>query len=167
MRRRNILSFCMAFALALIVVHCGLPPALQAQMAMPFVKRDIYSATADPSKDIPAAIRQAKVGHKRIILDFGGNWCGDCIVLDMYMHQSPNAELIQKHFVLVHIDIGQYDRNVDVAKRYKIPLEKGVPALAILDSTGKLLFSQRNKEFEKMGAVTPRDVTEFLKRWKA
>ncbi len=167
MRRRNILSFCMAFALALIVVHCGLPPALQAQMAMPFVKRDIYSATADPSKDIPAAIRQAKLGHKRIILDFGGNWCGDCIVLDMYMHQSPNAELIQKHFVLVHIDIGQYDRNVEVAKRYRVPTEKGVPALAILDSTGKLLFSQRNKEFEKMGAVTPRDVTEFLKRWKA
>jgi hypothetical protein len=69
--------------------------------------------------------------------------------------------------VLVHIDIGQYDRNVEVAKRYRVPLEKGVPALAILDSTGKLLFSQRNKEFEKMGAVTPSDVTEFLKRWKA
>ena len=167
MQRRNIRSFYMAFALALVLVDCWPQPALQAQMTMPFVKRDIYSATADPSKDIPAAIRQAKLGHKRIILDFGGNWCGDCIVLDMYMHQSPNAELIQKHFVLVHIDIGQYDRNVEVAKRYRVPLEKGVPALAILDSTGKLLFSQRNKEFEKMGAVTPRDVTEFLKRWKA
>jgi thioredoxin 1 len=40
--------------------------------------RIIYSATADAHADIAQAIRTATHEHKRIILDFGGNWCGDC-----------------------------------------------------------------------------------------
>jgi thiol:disulfide interchange protein len=143
------------------------PVALQSQMAPPFVKKNIYSDTADPKADIAAAIRQAKVGHKRIILDFGGNWCGDCQVLDIYMRESPNSELLAKHFVVVHVDIGRFDRNVDIAEKYKVPINKGVPALAVLDSTGKLLYSQANKEFENMRTMRSSDVTAFLNHWKS
>ena len=138
-----------------------------AQMRVPFVKKHLYSETANPRADIAAALKQAKAEKKRVILDFGGDWCGDCQVLDIYLHQSPNAELLQKHFVIVHIDIGRMDRNVDVAAKYKVPIEKGVPALAVLDANGTLLYSQQHKEFENMGRITPEDVTAFLKRWKA
>jgi thiol:disulfide interchange protein len=140
---------------------------IHAQMAPPLIKKDLYSATADPKADIAAAIKKAKAEHKRIILDFGGNWCGDCQVLDIYMRQSPNSELLAKHFVVVHVDIGRFDRNVDVAEKYKVPIKKGVPALAILDSTGKLLFSQANKEFENMRNMQSSDVTDFLNHWKS
>ena len=143
------------------------PVSGMAQMSMPFVKRDLYSATADAKADIAAAIKQARVGHKRIILDFGGNWCGDCQVLDIYMHQSPNTEILAKHFVVVHVDIGRYDRNVDVATKYKVPIQKGVPALAVLDSNGRLLFSQVNKEFENMSVLQSSDLTAFLNHWKS
>lgn len=143
------------------------PAGLHAQMAPPFVKKNIYSDTADPKADIAAAIRQAKAGHKRIILDFGGNWCGDCQVLDIYMRESPNAELLAKHFVVVHVDIGRFDRNVDIAEKYKVPIKKGVPALAVLDSTGRLLYSQANKEFENMRNMRSSDVTAFLNHWKS
>jgi predicted nucleic acid-binding protein len=88
-------------------------------------------------------------------------------VLDIYMHQSPNAELLDKHFIVVHVDIGRMDRNVDVAERYKVPINKGVPALAVLDANGKLLYSQENKEFENMRNMRSSDVTNFLNRWKA
>lgn len=143
------------------------PAGLQAQMAPPFVKKNIYSDTADPKVDIAAAIRQAKAGHKRIILDFGGNWCGDCQVLDIYMRESPNAELLEKYFIVVHVDIGRFDRNVDIAEKYKVPIKKGVPALAVLDSAGRLLYSQANKEFENMRNMRSSDVTAFLNHWKS
>lgn len=136
-------------------------------MAVPFINKNLYSATADPAADIAAAVKKAKPGGKRIILDFGGNWCGDCQVLDIYMHQSPNAELLEKHFLVVHVDIGRYDRNVAVAEKYKVPIKKGVPALAVLDSNGKLLYSQENKEFENMRAMKSSDVTAFLNHWKS
>jgi thiol:disulfide interchange protein len=134
---------------------------------VPFVKKHLYSETANPTSDISTALKQARASNKRVILDFGGDWCGDCQVLDIYMHQSPNAELLAKHFIVVHVDIGHMDHNVDVAKKYNVPIEKGVPALAVLDAHGKLLFSQENKEFENMRNMKSEDVTAFLNKWKA
>jgi thiol:disulfide interchange protein len=153
-----------AFAL-LLVVNASMPA--QAQSAMPFVKKHIYSATANPTADIAAALKKATAEHKRVILDFGGDWCGDCQVLDIYFHQSPNAALLAKHFVLVHIYIGQMDANLDVAKKYKVPINKGVPALAVLDAHGKLLYSQQTGQFENMRNMSIQSVTEFLNKWKA
>lgn len=128
--------------------------------------RQIYSDTADAHADIAAALHTAAQEHKRVILDFGGNWCGDCKVLDIYFHQEPNASLLDKNFVLVDINIGRYDRNLDLAEKYQVPLKRGVPALAILDSHGRLLYSQKNGEFEAMRSMDPQSVTQFLNQWK-
>jgi thioredoxin 1 len=129
--------------------------------------RYIYNENADAHTEVRDALAQAARDHKRIILDFGGNWCGDCQVLDIYFHQQPNADLLAQNFVLVDIDIGHMDKNVDIAQRFKVPLEKGVPALAVLDAQGHLLYSQTNGEFEKMRAMSPNSVTDFLEHWKA
>ncbi|MEO8736853.1 MAG: thioredoxin family protein [Edaphobacter sp.] len=138
-----------------------------AQSTLPFIKKHIYSETANPTADIAAAIKQARIEHKRVILDFGGDWCGDCQVLDIYFHQKPNAALLARHFVLVEIYIGRMDRNLDIAQKYKVPIAKGVPALAVLDAHGKLLYSQQTGEFEKMSSMSSNSVTAFLNRWKA
>jgi thiol:disulfide interchange protein len=124
----------------------------------------LYSETTNAATDISAAIAQASREHKRILLDFGGNWCGDCQVLDIYYHQSPNAELLAKHFILVHVNIGHMDQNVAIAEKYNVPIKKGVPALAVLDSHGKLLYTEHDKEFEH---TSPSAITDFLNRWKA
>lgn len=137
--------------------------SVSAQTKYPMVNKNLYSETAQPTADIAAAVQRAGREHKRIILDFGGNWCGDCQLLDIYYHQAPNAELIARHFIVVHIDIGHMDRNVSVAEKYHVPITKGVPALAVLDSRGKLLYSEQAKEFEH---TSPEAVTKFLKHWK-
>jgi len=128
--------------------------------------RIIYSDTADAHHDIAQALVTAQHEHKRIILDFGGNWCIDCQVLDIYFHQQPNLELLQNNFILVHVNIGRYDRNTDVAAKYGIPLEHGVPKLAVLDAHGKLLYGQVKGEFKSMSKMDPSSVTEFLNQWK-
>lgn len=160
-------SFLRRFAAAALFTGLLAGVTAQAQMTVPFVKKNIYSDTANARMDISAAVKKAKAERKRVILDFGGNWCGDCQVLDYYMQDNVNAQLLAKHFVVVHVDIGRFDRNVDVAKQYKVPIEKGVPALAVLDSNGALLYSQANKEFENMRNMRSSDVTEFLNHWKS
>jgi hypothetical protein len=45
-------------------------------------------------------------------------------------------------------------------------LNKGVPAVAVLDDRGKLLFSQKTGEFEAMRHMQTGSVTDFLVRWK-
>jgi len=127
---------------------------------------DIYPAPEAAPAELRAALAKAARLHKRVILDFGGNWCGDCHALDDYFHQEPNASLLKANFILVDINIGKFDRNTDIAKTYGVPLEKGVPALAVLDSEGHALFSQKNGEFEAMRSLKPSSLTEFLKHWK-
>ena len=127
----------------------------------------IYPATDQAPADVRAALLKARREHKRVILDFGGDWCGDCQVLDIYFHQSPNLDLLDKNFVLVHVDIGRFDKNLDITEKYNIPLKKGVPALAVLDSNGKLLYSQQTAEFGDMRYMYSTSVTDFLNQWKA
>lgn len=129
--------------------------------------QQVYPDNADAKADVHNALVQAKKEHKRVILDFGGNWCPDCKVLDIYFHDPANAPILNANYILVHINIGRYDRNLDLAERYQVPLKKGVPALAVLDSNGKLLYSQRTGEFEAMRNMASNSVTSFLVKWKS
>jgi thiol:disulfide interchange protein len=166
-------SLIAAGALAYIgrVQPAALPDApVEAQAVRPapaYTPKHIYSDTADPKADIAAGLAQAKSMRKRVILDFGGDWCGDCQVLDIYFHQPPNGELLEKNFILVHIWIGHFDANVDVAAKYGVPIHRGVPALAVLNADGKVLYSQATGEFADMRHMDPNSVTEFLTKWKS
>jgi thiol:disulfide interchange protein len=135
--------------------------------APPAVKKHLYSAEADPKAEIAAALQQATAEHKRVLLDFGGDWCGDCQVLDIYFHQPTNLDLLNDNYVLVHVDIGHFDKNLDISDKYSVPLKKGVPALAVLDPTGNVVYSQKDAEFGDMRYMYPSSVTDFLTRWKA
>ena len=126
----------------------------------------IYSDTADAKADIRAAIAKAAAEHKHVILDFGGNWCPDCHLLDIYFHDPGNASLLQANYVLVDVNVGKYDKNLDIARKYGIPLNKGVPALVVLDGRGRVLYAQKNGEFEAMRKLDASVVMAFLEKWK-
>lgn len=135
--------------------------------AVPIPSNHIYDENADPKADIAAAQKKAKAEHKNVILDFGGDWCGDCQVLYYYLHKSPNAEVLEKNFVLVPVWIGRMDHNVDIAATYGVPIAKGVPALAVLDGqSGKVIYSQAKGEFADMRHMDEKYATDFLDRWK-
>ena len=87
-------------------------------------------------------------------------------MLDIYFHNAQNLPILQANFVLVHVNIGRMDENVDLAERYGVPLKKGVPALAVLSDGGKLLYSQKSGEFEAMRRMESSEVTKFLVQWK-
>ena len=128
--------------------------------------REIYPDPAQAKADLAAALKTAAQTHKRILLDFGGDWCGDCKVLDIYFHDAANRPILESNFVLVRVNIGHKDMNLDLATRYQIPVDKGVPALAVLDEHGKLLHSQKDREFISMRKMQSSSVTTFLLQWK-
>lgn len=130
----------------------------------PYPHNHIYPETSQAQTDVQAALVEARQTHKRIILDFGGDWCPDCQVLNLYFGESPNRELLEKNFVRVNVNIGHEDANLDLAHKYGVPVQ-GVPALAVLDEHGKLLYAQ-NKEFSDMRHMQSSDLTQFLTKWK-
>ncbi len=127
---------------------------------------DIYPSPNQAKSDLAAALAASAATHKRVLLDFGGNWCTDCHVLDRYLHDSVNMSLLDANYVLVHVNVGRMTENLEIAERYQIQLRKGVPALAVLDEHGELIYSQRTGEFEAMRAMQSSAVTDFLVRWK-
>ncbi len=130
----------------------------------PAVKRNLYPPVDQAAADIAAAEKQAAREHKRVLLDFGGDWCGDCQVLDIYFHQQPNADLLREGFVKVNVNIGHEDANVELAQKFGVPL-KGVPALAVVAPDGKVLCAQ-DQQFSDMRYMEPSSVTAFLTKWK-
>jgi thioredoxin 1 len=126
----------------------------------------LYPPPEEAQAEISSALAAASKDHKRVLLVFGGNWCYDCHVLDTTFRSKSFAPLVNENYHVIHINVGNYDANLDLAKKYEIPLEKGVPSLAILDQDGKLVVSQKKGEFESTVRIGPEDVVDFLKKWK-
>ena len=143
------------------VALAPLPAGLRLQMTA-----DLYPANANAHEDIRQAILKAGAEHKNVLLVFGGNWCIDCHLLELDFHDPGNASLLATNYVLVDVNIGEYDTNLDLARKYGIPLSKGVPALVVLNSAGHVLYAQRNSEFENMRVQDASVVTAFLQKWK-
>jgi len=133
------------------------------------VGETVYDEKADARKQIEAAIRQASEKGKparNIVLVFGANWCQDCRALAEQMRQGELAALIEREFVLVKIDVGRGEKNLEVATKYGVPVENGIPALAVLDAKGKLLYAQNQGQFANARRMSYESIKAFFEQWK-
>jgi thioredoxin 1 len=126
----------------------------------------LYPPASEARTEIQEALAQAGKNHKRVLIVFGADWCYDCHVLDRAFRRPDIAPTLTSNFEVVHVDVGQGDKNQDLMNEYQVPMSRGIPALAVLDSNGKLLYSQRNGEFERARAMGPEDLLAFLNKWK-
>jgi thioredoxin 1 len=147
----------------MVVVKRGHLTSLQQPLN---TKREIYPPGVNAQEEIKQAIEAAERDHKNVLLVFGANWCYDCHVLDSAFQHPDLAPLLKANYEVVHVDVGQGDKNQDLMKQYEVPMSKGIPGLAVLDSTGKLLYSQKKGEFEHARGLTPKQLAEFLEAWK-
>jgi len=122
--------------------------------------------TGDARQQIHDAVARAGREHKNVLLVFGADWCYDCHVLDKAFHRPDVAAVLNPNYELVNVDIGEGNKNLDVAAQYEVALNRGVPAVAVLDSRGALLYSQKAGEWERARALAPQDLLEFLNKWK-
>jgi thioredoxin 1 len=130
------------------------------------MNKNIYPADTDAHAELKLAEARAAAGHKRVLLIFGANWCYDCHVLDLAFHR-PDFASVMAHYEVVHVDLGENEgKNADLVKQYDVPLNKGIPALAVVEGDGKLVVSQKNGEFEDARSMTPDALLEFLNKWK-
>jgi Thioredoxin-like len=128
--------------------------------------KEIYVPGLNAHTEIAEALKLAAQQHKRVLVVFGANWCFDCHVLDLAFHRPDVAAVLTPNYEVVHVDVGEYDKNLDIMQQFQVPKERGIPAIAVLDSNGKLLYSQKGGEFEKARSLSPEDVLAFLNKWK-
>ena len=128
--------------------------------------KNIYVPGLNAHTELADALKLAAQQHKRVLVVFGANWCYDCHVLDLAFHRPDVVAVLNPNFEVVHVDVGQGEKNQDIMQLYHVPMAKGIPAIAVLGSDGKLLYSQQGGEFEKARGLGPEDVLAFLNKWK-
>ncbi|MFL6416378.1 MAG: thioredoxin family protein [Bryobacteraceae bacterium] len=126
----------------------------------------LYPSPDRARADLQAALATAKREGKRVLVVFGANWCYDCHVLDATFRSASFAPLVTRNYVVLHINIGDEGKdNNDLAREFGVGLDHGVPNLAVLDASGRVLVAQRG-EFEATTKIGPSDVRAFLEKWK-
>jgi protein disulfide-isomerase len=124
----------------------------------------VYDENADARADIRSALVDAQAAKLPLLVVFGANWCGDCKVLEMSFTSGASAPLMHKNFRVVKVNVGKFDRNVDVAQSYGVSLDKGIPAVVLLSPQGKLLFATRGGELADARHMGDRGIYEFFAR---
>jgi len=96
----------------------------------------LYPDPEEAPTEIAAALSAAAKDHKRVILVFGGNWCYDCHVLDATFRSRQIAPLVNDNFHVVHVNVGEYDKNLDLTRNMKFPWKRVSPAWPFSILTG-------------------------------
>ena len=130
-----------------------------------------YDEKADAKAEIKQALTEAATSKIPVIVVFGANWCPDCRSLDLAMHRGATAQLLADHFKIVKVNLGgrgeqkgTFAANGDLAKLYGVPLEKGIPALAILSANNEVLYATHEGELEDARHMGDQGIHDFFQR---
>jgi thiol:disulfide interchange protein len=123
----------------------------------------LYDPTRDAGADVLDAIAAAKASGKLVLVDFGADWCPDCHVLADYLHRPTGQAILDESFVLVSVDVGYWDHNLDVVAKYGDAIRVGIPSLVVLDDRGTVLRSTANGAVASAGSMSEEQVLAILR----
>lgn len=125
----------------------------------------IYDKKADGAKQIADALATAKKDNKRVMLQFGANWCGWCHKLHaLFESDAKIASKLKESYVVVLVDVNK-GHNKDVDEKYGNPTQHGLPVIVVLDAEGKVLTTQDTGKLEEGDHHDPAKVMAFLEAW--
>jgi thiol-disulfide isomerase/thioredoxin len=126
-----------------------------------------YDEHADADAAVARAKAAAKAQHKLLLIDLGGNWCGDCRVLAGTLALPQVKAFVDRHYELVTVDVGVFNRNLQVPARYGFSDRlKGVPTLLVVDpATDRVINPDDVFALSDAGSMSPQALADWLARW--
>lgn len=121
-----------------------------------------YNESADAHADVRQALAEAKKAQLPVLLVFGANWCEDCRVLDTALKSGKTAELVAREFRLVKVDVGNFNRNLDIAGDYGNPIKQGIPAAVVLSPDQHVLYATRAGELADARRMREGGIHDFM-----
>lgn len=139
---------------------------LKTPLPYPYDEKADANPTATDAK-VAAAKARAKASGKLLLIDLGGNWCGDCRILAATMDLPELKTFVDRHYETVEVDVGRMDKNLQVPAKYGITERlKGVPSLLIVDPrTDKLVNAGRTANLSDARHMTPQALADYLAQW--
>jgi len=156
-----------AGALAIPAAAGAPPPRVSVQdVRQLLIPYEPYDESADADRDVARAFAQARAEHKRVLIDLGGNWCGDCLILSSIMQLPEVERFLNAHFVVVLVDVGRFNRNLQIPARFGINERlQGVPSVLIANPDGTLVNRGNISALDNARAMTPQATVDWLAWW--
>ncbi|MEO8080068.1 MAG: thioredoxin family protein [Caldimonas sp.] len=123
-----------------------------------------YDASADAKADVARALAAARMSGVPVLVILGANWCEDCRALDQALTTGRSAALIADAFKVVKVDVGRFDRNLDVDAAYGHPIGKGIPAAVVLSPDNRVLYATRGGELADARRMSETGIYDFFAR---
>lgn len=101
---------------------------------------------------------------KQPIIIFGGNWCPDCRILDGSLQVPSIKKFMSEHFEIMHIDVGRYDKNMELMDYFGVAREEGVPRVIVFDKEMNILNSSSTKEWTTARERSLQDIFNYFQR---
>ena len=89
--------------------------------------------------DVEATLFAAKASKKNALIIMGANWCHDSRALARHFETPKFQTLFNTEYETLYVDIGQKDRNIDIAKRFGLSEIVGTPTVFIISPEGEVL----------------------------
>ena len=121
-----------------------------------------YDESADAKADIAAAFAQAQAENKLMLITFGANWCPDCRAFDKAIHEPELATTIDRRYVLVKVDVGNWDKNIDVVQRFGNPISGGIPSIVVLDAQENSLYATKAGQLASSRSMSTVQFAQFF-----
>lgn len=156
-----------AFAIYVLPAQAQVPPpevSIRDINDLPMPLPYPYDKSADARTAIDLALARAKHSGKRVLIDLGANWCADCRILSAIMHLPEVEDFIQQHYEYVAVDVGHYDRNMDIPRHYNID-DLVLPTVVIAESNGRVVNVSDASELADTRHMTPQGIANWLARW--
>jgi thiol-disulfide isomerase/thioredoxin len=138
-----------------------------AMAELPIVSMHVYDEHANADQVVDNAFAKAKKGRKLLLIDMGGNWCPDCVVLHNLMLVPAMQKFLDAHYEIAMVDVGKFDRNPQIGARYGYNTRlKGVPTILVVDpATNKVINGEQVFALSNAGHQTPQDLADYLAKW--
>ena len=126
-----------------------------------------YDEQANADAAVAKARAAAKAHHKLLLIDLGGNWCGDCRVLAGTLELPAMRAFMDKHYEVVTVDVGRFERNLQIPAHYGFNTRlKGVPTLLVVDPNSDRLLNPGDVfALSDAGSMSPQALADWLARW--
>lgn len=151
-------AMCTLFAALSLTL--GLPWAADSGRAEGGTPPPLYPMT-DGVAAFERALSQLTDGE-RLLVVFGADWCPDCRTLARALARPPVADVIGDAVTVLKINVGRWDRNLALAERFGNPIERGIPAVAVVDAHGTARAVTAAGELARARAMSHEELAEFL-----
>jgi hypothetical protein len=161
----------LAFAILLLATPAlaALPapkPSIAKLEQLPVITMQPYDEAANADAQVAAAFARAQKSHKRVLIDLGGNWCADCIILANFVKLPEMHRFMAAHYEEVSVDVGRFNRNLQIPARFGFTKRlEGVPALLIATPDGKLVNGDNIFATADARNMTPQALADYLARY--